>query len=114
MLRTILVGMPPVMRDLVIHSVTSWARIEVVATLDRLDAVAQPAGALSPNLILIGLGKNETDIDVAWLVETFPRTTVVAFSSDARSAFVLRDRRPTAVLSDFSARELVEAILDPA
>jgi DNA-binding NarL/FixJ family response regulator len=110
-IRTVVITMAPIFRDLIAELVTRHTRLNVVAELDGRQGLEERLRPLAPDLILIGLARNEGDEIGLSLVRLLPNTKVIAFSSDGRHAFVHQMQPQRTVLLDVSPQALIEAIL---
>jgi DNA-binding NarL/FixJ family response regulator len=110
-IRTVMITMPPIFRDLITELISGHRNLNVVADLDNRDGLEQRLPALAPDLVLIGLGRNEGDEIAFSLVRLLPNAKVIAFSSDGRHAFVHRMQPQRTVLLDVSPQMLIDAIL---
>ena len=83
----------------------------MIGELDIRDALDEKLRALAPDIILIGLGRNEGDEIALSLVRRLPNAKAIAFSSDGRHAFVHRMQPQRTVLLDVSPQGLIDSIL---
>jgi chemotaxis response regulator CheB len=60
-IRTVTVTMSPIFRDLIAGLMTGYRNLDVVEKFDTRDRLEEQLAAVAPDLILIGLGKNEPD-----------------------------------------------------
>ena len=111
-IRTVMITMSPLFRELVRELIAGHADLDVVGALDTRDELREQLRPLAPDVIFIGLGPNEGDEIGSSLVRFLPNTKVIAFSSDMRHAFVHSMQRHT-VLPDVSPRLLIDAVLGP-
>ncbi len=110
-IRTVMITMTPIFRDLITELVTRRRRLKVVAELDGRQGLEERLRPLAPDLILIGLTRNEGDEIGLSLVRLFPNAKVIAFSGDGRHAFVHQMQPQRSVLLDVSPQMLIDAIL---
>ena len=110
-IRTVMVTMPPIFRDLIAELMAGRRNLEVVGNLGARDGLEERLRALEPDLILIGLGKGEGDEIGLPLVRLLPNAKVIAFSGDGRDAFVHRIHAQRTALLDVSAQALIDAIM---
>lgn len=111
-IRTVTVTMAPMFRDLIRELMASRGNLDVIGELVTRDTLDEQLRALAPDLILIGLGRNEGDEIGLSLVRRLPNAKVIAFSSDGRHAFVHRMQPRRTVLDDVSPQVLIESILE--
>lgn len=110
-IRTVILTMPQLLSDLVATLAEDRVALNVIVRLESRLEIDARLTALAPDLILVGLHSGEVD-DVAVMVRALaPAATVIALSSDGRTAFVHDHRRLRAVLSDVSPSSLVDVIL---
>jgi hypothetical protein len=113
-IRTVTVTMAPIFRDLIVGLMAGRRDLDVVEELDTRDGLKEWLQAVAPELILIGLRKNEADeFVVPPLVRLLPNAKVIAFSSDGRHAFVHHMHQQRTELLDVSAETLIDSILRP-
>jgi DNA-binding NarL/FixJ family response regulator len=110
-IRTVVVTMSPIFRNLVTELMIRHRCLNVVAELDTREGLEERLRSLAPNLILIGLHRNEGDEIGLSLLHNLLNAKVIAFSSDARHAFVQRMQPQCTVLRDVSPQMLIDAIL---
>jgi DNA-binding NarL/FixJ family response regulator len=110
-IRTVMITMSPIFRDLVTALMAGHWPLDVVRELNTRDGIEEQLRGLAPNLILIGLGRNEGDEIGFALTRLLPTAKVIAFSNDARDAFVHRAQHQRTVLLDVSPQMLIDAII---
>jgi DNA-binding NarL/FixJ family response regulator len=110
-IRTVTVTMSPIFRDLVTGLMAGHVNLDVVGNFDRRDGLEEQLRALAPNLILIGLGRNEGDEIGGSLVRLLPDAKVITFSSNGRDASVHRMQLQRVALPEVSSRVLIDTIL---
>lgn len=109
--RTVTVTIPPMLRDLIAELMAGHGNLDVVEELITRDRLEEHLRALSPDLILIGLERNEEDEIGLSLVKSMPNAKVIAISSDARNAFIHCMQPRRTVLPGVSPQALIEHIL---
>jgi DNA-binding NarL/FixJ family response regulator len=109
-IRTVVIAMPPIFRDLITELIGGRGTIDVVGEFDARGGLEEQLRQLAPDLILIKLRGNEGDEIGAELARTLPGAKVVAFSSDARDAVVYRMPTQRTALLNVSPRILIDAI----
>jgi DNA-binding NarL/FixJ family response regulator len=109
--RTVMITMAPIFRGLVAELMVGHRTLDVVGELNTRDELEEKLRALAPDLILIGLGRNEADEIGLVLVRLLPNGKVIAFSSDARQAFIYSMQPRRTVLLDVSPQMLIDAIM---
>jgi DNA-binding NarL/FixJ family response regulator len=110
-IRTVMVTMSPMFRDLITELMADHGSLDVIGELVTREALDEQLRALAPDLILIGLGRNEGDDIGLSLVRRLPNAKAIAFSSDRRHAFVHRMQPQRTVLLDVSPQVLIDSIL---
>jgi len=110
-IRTVTLTMSPLLRDLIIKLVAGRVDLDVVEELDTRDGLEERLWGADPDLILIGLRRNEADEIGVSFVRLLPNAKVIAFSHDGRHAFVYRMHSQRTELLDVSAQTLVDTIL---
>ena len=103
--------MLPLFRDLISGLIVGDTNLDVIEDFNSRDGLEEQLAAISPDLILIGLAKNEADEIGLPLARLLPNAKVIAFSSDGRHAFVHRLRPQRIALLEVSPQMLVDAIL---
>jgi DNA-binding NarL/FixJ family response regulator len=110
-IRTVTLTMSPLLRDLIMGLMAGRRDLDVVEELDTRAGLEERLRALAPDLILIGLDKNEAEEIGVTLVRLLPNAKVIALSNDGRHAFVYRMHPQRTELLDVSAQMLVDTIL---
>ncbi len=110
-IRTALITMSPMLGDIITRAVACNVVLDVVAWLDREDATADRLRMLAPELILIGLGADESDTMPLAILAVAPTAKVIAFTTDCRHAQLLEMRPQRTLLIDVTPAALVDAIL---
>ena len=83
----------------------------MVGELFTRDGLEEQLQALAPDLILIGLDRNEGDEIGPSLVRLLPNAKVIAFSNNARNAFIHRMQPYRTALLGVSPQVLIDNIL---
>ena len=111
-IRAAVVTMPPIVAELLTTLFADLVDLDVVACfLDRASAQAE-LGALTPDLVLLGLEAGESDAAANHLLTRLPRARVIALAHDGRSISVHEMRPHRTVLADISTDELVAVLQD--
>lgn len=108
-IRAVLIGVPPMLRDIVKQCVGSEMEMEIVGEF-LADEDRQQMRLLRPEVVIISLARGEADDAATRLLEAAPHAKIVALSSDNRRAFCCTMRPHRKVLRDFSPREIGEFI----
>ena len=109
-LRTVTVAITPLLGDIISQIVGVRAPIEIVARLDNRDQLALRLRTLAPDLVLIGLGRDEGGAIGLSLRDALPRGKVIALSHDAHHAYLPVPQRHRTTVIDLSPEALIEAI----
>jgi DNA-binding NarL/FixJ family response regulator len=112
--RTVVVTMSPLLRDIIKALVTDVVTLDVVADFASRGEIAQDLALTRPDLILIGLEAGEKDEVGLNLLTQVPAAKVIAISNDGRDAYIHEMRPSHTVLSNVSPRDLVAAIASTA
>jgi DNA-binding NarL/FixJ family response regulator len=107
-MRTVLVGLSPMLRDIVHECVLRHFNTEIVGELSS-DDLATVRGMM-PDLVIVSLLTDESDDIGIRLLEIVPKAKILVLSPDKRKAVVSKMRIHSLAISDFSAEELVAAI----
>jgi DNA-binding NarL/FixJ family response regulator len=107
-IRAVLIGMSPLLRDIVKQSVGGVSGMDIVGEFFA-EEWTERVRALKPEVVIISLRHGEADDVASRLLETVPTAKIVALSSGNRSALccTIRDRL---VLSDFSPQDIAAFI----
>jgi DNA-binding NarL/FixJ family response regulator len=108
-IRAVLIGMSPLLRDIVEQSISTQMDVEIIDEIFA-DDWGERLRSLSPDVVIISLGRNESDDIMIRLLEIVPNARIVTLSHDSRQAiFCEMHTRPT-VFPDFSPEEIVSLI----
>lgn len=107
-MRAVLVGLSPMLRDIVLECILRHFDIEIVGELSSHDLAT--VRRTMPDLVIISLLSDDDDDIAIPLLEVVPKAKIVVLSPDNRQAAVSKLRIHRLVISDFSAEELVAAI----
>jgi DNA-binding NarL/FixJ family response regulator len=99
--------------DIIKQLVAGEIRLDVVARFDKRALLWEKLPEIAPDLVLVGLRSQETDRICRSLLHLLPIAKVIAFSSDARKAYIHEMRPHRAALIDVSAQALIGAIRGP-
>jgi DNA-binding NarL/FixJ family response regulator len=112
LLRCAFVTVSPLMRALLEETLSNRVRLEILAELDTRDGLVRELAGLRPDVVVIGLERQESDDFGADLLADLPDARLLLMSADGAVA-CLYDLRPyRRVLTDFSADQLVAALLE--
>lgn len=110
-IRTVLIGMSPMLRDIVKQSVSYYATLEIVDELMACDDAEDRLSSVAPELILIGLHPDDRDDIGQKLLMLVPTAKVIAFSSDISRAYLHQMRPYRVAILDISPEKLGKAIV---
>lgn len=105
--RAVIVTMSPLIADIFRKILSGEVAIEIVAELPNRRRLETQLRAIRPDLVLIGLRRNEPDAIALSLLMALPRAKVIAFSSDARLAYVHQMRPHRTELVNVSKETLL-------
>jgi DNA-binding NarL/FixJ family response regulator len=105
--RAVIITMSPLLADIFRELLSPQVAIEVVAEIGHDGPLEQRLRALQPDLVLIGLRSGEADGIALSVVMALPHAKVIAFSSDARHAYVYKMRPHRTELNDVSKDALL-------
>ena len=108
-IRTVLIGVPPMLRDIVKQCVGSERDIEIVGELLAEDD-KEPLRVLKPEVVIVSLARGDAEDVPNWLLETAPYAKIVALSPDNRKALCCTMQPHRTVLLDFSAQQIADFI----
>jgi DNA-binding NarL/FixJ family response regulator len=109
--RTVMITVPRIFRDLTTELMAGRRDLHVVAEFGAREGLEEPLRLLAPELILVGLGRNESDEVGLSLLHLLPAAKIIAFSSDGHHAFVHRMQPQRAEFLNISPQMLIDAIL---
>jgi DNA-binding NarL/FixJ family response regulator len=107
-MRAVLVGLSPMLKDIVQQRVLRHLNTEIVGELFSHDLAA--VRLMMPDVVIVSLRTDESDDVATRLLEIVPKARIVVLSSDNRQAVVSKMRIHHLVISDFSPEEMVAAI----
>jgi DNA-binding NarL/FixJ family response regulator len=110
-LRTAVVTIPPILGDIIKALLADHFALNLVGQFDSRAEVEEKLPLISPDLIIIGLRKGETDAIGRTLLAIAPLAKVIALSNDGRNAYVHEISAHRLSLTDVSPSELIDAIL---
>jgi chemotaxis response regulator CheB len=112
-IRTAVVTMSPLLRDIVKELPTGRVRLQIVADLTTRDLLLDRLKTILPDVVLIGLARGETDRIARSILAALPRSRVIAFSSAGRQVYIHEMRPHRTALSDASASAVIRALWSP-
>jgi hypothetical protein len=113
LLRCVFVTVSPLMKALLEETLSSRVRLEILAELANRDGLIRELAALCPDLVVIGMQAREPDDLGAGLLTDLPYARLLLMREDGAAASLYYMRPYRRVLSDFSADQLVAAIVEP-
>jgi len=112
-IRTAVVTMSPMLRDIVQELPPGRLRLEIVAEFTTRDLLCDRLKAILPDVVLIGLARGETDRIARSILAALPRSRVIAFSSAGSHVYIHEMRPHRIALSDASATAVIRALRSP-
>jgi hypothetical protein len=109
-IRTAVVTMSPILRDIINKLRTGSVRLEIVAEFATRDQLISRLKAILPDMVLIQCARGETDRIARTILMALPNSRVIAFSGSGRQVFVHEMRAHREVLSHASAKVVIRAI----
>jgi len=109
-IRTVFVMLSPLLGDIIRRLTQGRVSIDVIAVINTADSLEERLRELSPELILIGLGRGEDDAIAAAVAAALPGTRLLALSHDAKRIWLHQAGRHRHLLADPSVQELIAAI----
>jgi DNA-binding NarL/FixJ family response regulator len=109
-IRAVLIGMSPLLRDILAQSISSQANVEIVGEL-----LAHEWGErlrwLSPDVVIISLRRGEGDDITSRLLDIVPNAKIITLSYDNRRATFSDMRARRTVFRDFSPEQIASLIV---
>ena len=112
--RAVMVTIPPLFADLIRQVLAGHVAIEIVAEIRSRNRLEARLRALQPELVLIGLRAGEDDTIGQSILGALPRAKVIAFSSDAGTAYVHEVRPHRTELQNISMEALFAFVSLPS
>lgn len=109
-IRTAVVTLAAVIRDLVRQLVVQDAELDVFLQLDDRGQLENRLRDAEPDLVLIGLRPGESEEITLSILAAVPDASVIAFASHGRSAFVAAPGARCTTLREFSPEEIKRVI----
>jgi hypothetical protein len=109
-IRTVLIGMSRMFRDIVKQSVAKDTTLEIVGELKTCESLEERVRFIAPELILIGLGPGDHSDLGKQLLAVVPTAKVIVFSRDKRHAHLYEMCPNRVSFFDISPEELRKAI----
>ena len=109
--RTIVVTMSPMLRDIITDLVADYVTLDIVADFDSRTEVVRKSELLAPDLVFVGLHIGEADDIGRDLLAHVPAAKIIAISCDGRTAYIHEMRACRTVLPDVSSQVLTDAII---
>jgi chemotaxis response regulator CheB len=109
-IRTAVVTMSPMLRDIIKELPTGRVRLEIVAEFTTRDLLGDRLKSILPDIVLIQLVRGETDRIARTILAAVPRTKVIAFSSTGRNVYIHEMRPYRTALSDVSVNQVMRAL----
>ena len=111
-LRTLVVTLSPLLRELVTSVLPSQISFDVIEVLQSREGVAERLRDLAPDLVLIGLLEGETDAIALPLLAALPSIRILVLARNGEHAWLYRSYGRRAALPNLSVQALREAMQD--
>lgn len=85
-IRTVVVTMPAMLRDLIKRLALGRVELEIVAEFKARHGLARRLGEIRPDLVVIGLRGSEDDAVIRNLLAVVPTAKIIAFPASGRAA----------------------------
>lgn len=109
-LRTLVVTLSPLLRELVTSVLPSPISVDVIEILESRQGVAERLRDLAPDLVLIGLVDAETDAIALPLLAALPSVRILVLARNGAHAWLHQPHGRRTVLSDLSVQALRAAM----
>ena len=109
-IRTIMVTVSPLLKDLVLQAVAGQAALHVVSVLESRRGLYKRLPETDAELVLIALRPDEDDAVAAELARLLPKARIVALSYDMKRLWLHKPGGYRRMIADASTRTLVMAI----
>lgn len=104
--------MPRLHADIMLASFTKYANVEVVCTIEGREDCAAALKDLAPDVILIGLSRDEGDAAVSATLRTCPNSCVIGLTTDGRRVCIHFFHPHRIVLEGEDPDRIASVILD--
>jgi hypothetical protein len=111
-IRLATVNMAPIQTDLVRTLIGAYATIDMVGDFSSCTEAENSLTEIAPDLILVGLHSDESDVVVHNLLGLAPFANVVAIPIDAGGAYLYKASGHRIDLSQKSSQDVAKSILD--
>jgi DNA-binding NarL/FixJ family response regulator len=109
-IRTVVITLPMLISDIVKQLLIDDAKLDIVGRFDSRELIEAELRAISPELVLVGLGPEEPGMTGLSFLAVVPSAKVIAFSSDGRSAYVSQRGASWTHLPDVGAEAITSVI----
>jgi DNA-binding NarL/FixJ family response regulator len=109
-IRTAIIGMSPMLRDIVKQSVSYYATLEIVDELSACEPIEDRLCCAAPELVLVGHHPGGQEDIGPKLLKVIPTAKVIIFSSDISHAYLHQMRPYRVAILDISPEKLGKAI----
>lgn len=110
LLRTVVVTLSPLLRDLVIEVLSLEFVIDVVEVLPTREGLADRLNRIAPELVLVGLLDSETTAIAPPLLAGCPATRLLLFAPNGEHAWLYQSGRPVEPLTALTLQALRNAL----
>ena len=109
-IQTVMVAVPPLLRDLIQRLVEGRVELDVVAELDHIGALLSQRQHIRPELVVVGAQRQESNDDIAAMLAQLPAAKVIAFSADWREISGYCGTLHQLTVADASPQSFVELL----
>src|SRR4051794_31647586 len=102
--------MPRMLRDILSDAITTQADLAIVDPSEGSEALLAAIERSDPDVVVLGVGGNESTGEVTELLRRHPRATVLTVSANGREARLYALRPNVDRLSDTSPQGLLDAV----
>ena len=109
-IRTVVITLPMMISDIVKQLLIDDVKLDIVGRFDSRELIEAELRAISPELVLVGLGPDEPGKTELSFLTAAPAAKVIAFSSDGHSAYVSQRDASWTHLPDVSPDAITSVI----
>ena len=109
-LRTLVVGVAPLLADLVTRVLQPLLMLEMVGVVPAGDAHLPTLRAMAPDLVLLGLTGSDSDLCARPLLAALPTAKILVLAPNAEHAWLYESGRDRITLTDLSVPALIDTL----
>jgi DNA-binding NarL/FixJ family response regulator len=109
-IRTVVITLPMLISDIVTQLLIDDVKLDIVGRFDSRELIEAELRAISPELVLVGLGPDEPGLTGLSFLAVVPAAKVIVFSSDGHSAYVSQSGASWTRLPDVGADAITSVI----